>query len=277
MNGQGPSAARQPLLELRGVEFRYGERTVLAGAALTLAPGERLALIGPNGAGKSTLLQLLVGLVTPVSGEVWAFGRPRLVEADFHEVRARVGLLFQDSDDQLFCPTVLEDVAFGPLNLGRTTEEARIQALRTLAALGLSGFEGRVTHRLSAGEKRLVALATVLAMDPRVLLLDEPTNGLDETTQTRITELLTGMPQAMVIVSHDRRFLERLATRALILRDGRLSLAQIHLHPHSHSHSHLHIHVPGETMGHGDGAPPHRDHHAAEPRHSGLDPWEGAD
>jgi cobalt/nickel transport system ATP-binding protein len=187
------------------------------------------------------------------------------VEADFHEVRARAGLLFQDSDDQLFCPTVLEDVAFGPLNLGRTTEEARTDALRTLAALGLSGFEERVTHRLSAGEKRLVALATVLAMNPRVLLLDEPTNGLDEATETRLTELLAGMPQAMLIVSHDRRFLERLATRAVVLAEGRLAQAQIHRHPHSHSHSHLHIHVPGEAVEHGAGAPLHGDHHAAEP------------
>jgi cobalt/nickel transport system ATP-binding protein len=232
---------------------------------LSLGPGERVALIGPNGAGKSTLLHLLVGLQVPSAGEVQAFGRARRVEADFHEVRARAGLLFQDSDDQLFCPTVLEDVAFGPLNLGRTTEEARTDALRTLAALGLSGFEERVTHRLSAGEKRLVALATVLAMNPRVLLLDEPTNGLDEATETRLTELLAGMPQAMLIVSHDRRFLERLATRAVVLAEGRLAQAQIHRHPHSHSHSHLHIHVPGEAVEHGAGAPLHGDHHAAEP------------
>jgi len=262
---QETRTAPEPLLELRGVAFRYGERPVLAGVDLSLGPGERVALIGPNGAGKSTLLHLLVGLQVPSSGEVQAFGRARRVEADFHEVRARAGLLFQDSDDQLFCPTVLEDVAFGPLNLGRTTEEARTDALRTLAALGLSGFEERVTHRLSAGEKRLVALATVLAMNPRVLLLDEPTNGLDEATETRLTELLAGMPQAMLIVSHDRRFLERLATRAVVLAEGRLAQAQIHRHPHSHSHSHLHIHVPGEAVEHGAGAPLHGDHHAAEP------------
>lgn len=264
MKDAGPTAATLPLLELRRVDFRYGDRSVLAGVELALNGGERVALIGPNGAGKSTLLHLLVGLQVPSAGEVWAFGRSRRVEDDFHEVRARVGLLFQDSDDQLFCPTVLEDVAFGPLNLGRTTEEARTDALQSLAALGLRGFEERVTHRLSAGEKRLVALATVLAMNPRVLLLDEPTNGLDEATETRLTELLADMPQAMLIVSHDRRFLERLVTRAVVLKDGQLAEAQIHRHPHSHSHSHLHIHVPGEAVEHGAGTPPHGDHHAAE-------------
>jgi cobalt/nickel transport system ATP-binding protein len=254
----------EPLLELRGVGFRYGERSVLAGVDLRLGAGERVALIGPNGAGKTTLLHLLVGLQVPATGEVRAFGQVRRAEADFHEVRTRVGLLFQDPDDQLFCPTVLEDLAFGPLNLGRSPAQARADAERTLELLGLSGFADRVTHRLSAGEKRLVALGTVLAMAPQVLLLDEPTNGLDETTEARLTDYLVAAPQAMLIVSHDRRFLERLATRALVLEAGRIAEARVHRHPHSHSHSHLHIHVPGEPAEHGPGAPPHGDHHAAD-------------
>jgi len=254
----------EPLLELRAVAFSYGDRPVFAEVDLRLGEGERVALIGPNGAGKTSLLHLLVGLQVPNRGEVRAFGRARRVETDFHEVRARVGLLFQDSDDQLFCPTVLEDLAFGPLNLGRTPAQARADAERTLELLGLGGLADRVTHRLSAGEKRLVALGTVLAMDPQVLLLDEPTNGLDEATEARLTDHLAGARQAMVIVSHDRRFLERLATRALVLEEGRLAEATLHRHPHSHSHTHLHIHVPGERAEHGSKVPHHGDHHAAD-------------
>jgi len=205
------------------VRFAHDGRSVLRGVDCRLHAGDRLALLGANGAGKTTLLHLLVGLIRPDAGEVVAFGRPCRHEADFVPMRARVGLLFQHSDDQLFCPTVLDDVAFGPLNLGRPPSEARAVAEATLAALGLDGFAGRVTYRLSSGEKRLVALATVLAMEPEVLLLDEPTNGLDEATEARLITHLAGLEQAMVIVSHDRRFLGQLVNRAAVLRDGVLT------------------------------------------------------
>jgi cobalt/nickel transport system ATP-binding protein len=154
----------------------------------------------------------------------------------------------------LFCPTVLEDVAFGPLNLGRRREEAVAIAERTLAFLGLAGFADRVTYKLSGGEKRLVSLAAVLAMDPEVLLLDEPTNGLDTQAHARLLEVLAGLPQAMVIVSHDDRLILRLATRGVILAAGRLDEAAIHVHPHTHRHSHphLHVHDPGGGGGHED-------------------------
>ena len=237
-----------PLLELRAVRFRYPERDVLRGVDFSLHARDRVALVGPNGAGKTTLLHLLVGLRRPSAGRVLAFGLERRVEADFVPVRARVGLLFQDSDDQLFCPTVLEDVAFGPLNLGRSADEARADAERTLEVLGLDGFAQRVTHRLSAGEKRLVALATVLAMRPDVLLLDEPTNGLDQATERGLVEHLESLEQAMVIVSHDQRVLEHLATRAVSLADGQLAEATVHSHPHIHRHAH------------GPSAPVHDDH-----------------
>ncbi|EXJ15074.1 ATPase component NikO of energizing module of nickel ECF transporter [Imhoffiella purpurea] len=247
------------MIELRGIAFDHRDRPVLEGIDFGLHPGERVALVGPNGAGKTTLLLLLVGLLRPKAGELIAFGRARRSEADFHEVRARVGLLFQDSDDQLFCPTVLEDVAFGPLNLGRSPDEARDEAFRTLSVLGLDGFAERVTHRLSAGEKRLVALATVLAMKPSVLLLDEPTNGLDEATEQRLIAHLSGLDQAMLIVSHDRTFLERLANRAVHLVGGRLSEARLHRHPHTHHHSHLHLHLSQDTEDH-HGAAQAEDH-----------------
>jgi cobalt/nickel transport system ATP-binding protein len=261
--------ADQTLLALRGVSFRHWDRPVLSGASLSLRAGERVALVGPNGAGKSTLLHLLVGLIPPSAGSVWAFGRERSRESDFHEVRARAGLLFQDSEDQLFCPTVLEDLAFGPLNLGRGRRQARQDALRVLDRLGLGGYEERVPHRLSAGEKRLVALGTVLAMDPEVLLLDEPTNGLDTATAARLTELLETMGKTLLMVSHDLAFIERLATRAVALVNGRVEPAAMHRHPHRHLHSHLHLHVgPGESE-HGAETPAHGDHHRADPPTAG--------
>jgi cobalt/nickel transport system ATP-binding protein len=212
-----------PLIRLEGVAFAYAPgRPLLAGVDFSLSPGERVALLGANGAGKTTVLHLIVGLLRPQSGTVTAFGLPRRRERDFHEVRARVGLLFQDPDDQLFCPSVGEDVAFGPLNLGRSPTEARAIADETLARLGLAGYAQRITHRLSGGEKRLVTLACVLAMAPEVLLLDEPTAGLDEDAEARLRDCLAALPQAMVIVSHDRAFRENLATRALRLVGGRL-------------------------------------------------------
>lgn len=211
------------LFALQGICFAYDiGRPVLQNADFILSADERVALVGGNGAGKTTLLQIMVGLLKPQSGEIIAFGDRRRSEHDFRGVRGRAGLLFQDPDDQLFCPTVAEDVAFGPLNLGRNRAEAGRLVTRTLARLGLQGLENRVTYKLSGGEKRLVALATVLAMEPEVLLLDEPTAALDEGAQDRLLDILAGLPQAMVIVSHDRAFRERLATRHMTLAAGRL-------------------------------------------------------
>lgn len=214
----------EPLLSVRGIRFAYEPgRPVLDGLDFAVRAGERVALVGGNGAGKTTLLHLMVGLVAPQAGQVVAFGRERRREADFHEVRARAGLLFQDPDDQLFCPSVGEDVAFGPLNLGKSRAEARAVVAATLARVGLAGFEDRITHRLSGGQKRLVSLAAVLAMEPDVLLLDEPSNALDEQSRERLLDILAGLPQAMVLISHDADLLERLATRRVRLEGGRLA------------------------------------------------------
>jgi cobalt/nickel transport system ATP-binding protein len=251
----------EPLITLEKVCFDYPDRPVFTAVDFHLAVGERVALVGPNGAGKSTLLQLIVGLHRPKSGRVIAFGRQRRTEQDFDEVRTRAGLLFQDSDDQLFCPTVLEDVAFGPMNLGKPPEEAVIVATQTLASLGLEALADRVTHRLSGGEKRLVSLATVLSMQPEVLLLDEPTTGLDEATEQRLLAHLQQLPMAMVFVSHDRRIVERLATRAVLLRNGALVDGVIHSHAHVHAHTHAHIHPADATHALTESTPPHPDHH----------------
>lgn len=228
------------LLDLSGISVRRNGRLVLDRVDLRLESGERLALAGANGAGKTTLLRSVVGLETLESGEIVAFGRHRHVEDDFRDLRQRVGFLFQDSDDQLFAPTVIEDVAFGPLNLGFTPSQAIERAMTVLADLDLLSLEKRVTHHLSGGEKRLVALAGVLAMDPDVLLLDEPTNALDEAHLDRLTAILADLPVAMILVSHDAHFLATLSTRAVLLEDGKLKPAVAHRHQHRHDHVHFH-------------------------------------
>ena len=224
---------------LEKVSFSYPGRPVLDQLDFALNAGERVALVGENGAGKSSLLQLMVGLHPLKGGRIIAYGEECGSEASLRRVRLRTGMLFQDPDDQLFCPTVLEDVIFGPLNQGLSQEEALQIAHKTLATLGLDEMSDRVTHKLSGGEKRLVSLATVLAMRPEVLLLDEPTNGLDERTEQMLIEYLQGLPQAMLFVSHDRRFVEKLATRAVVLKQGRLKQGVLH----SHAHAHLHVHA----------------------------------
>ena len=230
-----------PLIAVSGLAIGYAGREVIAQADLKLHAGERLALLGDNGAGKSTLLQALVGLLPSTRGTIEAFGKARRTEADFREVRLKAGLVFQDPDDQLFCPTVIEDVAFGPLNLGQSMAEAKATAMAVLDRLGLAGFADRVTHRLSGGEKRLISIAAVLAMEPEVLLLDEPTTGLDRAAYERLCQLLLDLPQAMIVVSHDPVFLARLANRGLLLRDGRTHAGTLHTHDHLHSHAHFHF------------------------------------
>jgi cobalt/nickel transport system ATP-binding protein len=217
----------EPLVRFHDVEFAYDPaRPVLKDCDFALCPGERVALVGPNGSGKTTLLHLIVGLLRPARGRIAIFGQDRVAEADFYEVRRRVGLLFQDADDQLFCPTVAEDVAFGPLNLGKPRKEIRRIVATTLDSLGLAGYEHRITYHLSGGEKRLVALATVLAMQPDILLLDEPNGELDEAATERLIGILAALPQAMVVVSHSREFWEKVTTSVLELRDGSVAAAK---------------------------------------------------
>lgn len=211
------------ILALQDITFAYpGQPPVLDGASLVLDPGQRLSLTGPNGSGKSTLLRIAMGLQRPASGTITIFGQPRREEADFHEVRRRIGLVFQDPDDQLFCPTVAEDIAFGPLNLGKTRDEALAIVDRVLGDLDLVHLKDRITHKLSGGEKRLITLATVLAMEPEALLLDEPTNALDTKNHARLLEILQTLPQAILLVSHDPAFREALAPACLDLQNGKL-------------------------------------------------------
>ena len=210
----------EPLIRTEKLRIERSGRTVLRDCTFSLFPEERIALTGPNGSGKTTFLLSLLGIITPFEGTIELFGKNRKHESDFRDVRGPIGLLFQESDDQLFCPTVIEDVMFGPMNLGKSQTEARDIAMHVLCELGLEGFESRIPYRLSGGEKRLVALATVLSMQPKVLLLDEATSGLDDDSAQRILSVLETLPQAMVIVSHDASVLDRLATRSVRMAGG---------------------------------------------------------
>jgi cobalt/nickel transport system ATP-binding protein len=237
-----------PLIELHGVAVERGAAPVLAAVDLQLMPGERLVVAGPNGAGKTTLLRTLIGLEKAAAGEVRLLGAACTSEADFRRVRPRIGFLFQDSDDQLFSPTVIEDVAFGPMNQGLTAKAALDKAQATLERLQLSHLADRITYRLSGGEKRLVCLAGLIAMEPEVLLLDEPTNGLDGANAERLKTILHSIKAAMIVVSHDHGFLATLATRAVLLERGTVVDAVMHRHPHAHDH--VHIHAAGNAAHH---------------------------
>jgi len=213
------------LLTVRDLAYRYPDgHEALRGLSFSLARGERTALIGPNGAGKSTLLLHLNGLLpdrAPMNPAVSVDDLP-LAAANLPEVRRRVGLLFQDPDDQLFCATVWEDVAFGPQQLG--VREPRLSQLvrESLAQVGLAGFEDRLPHHLSRGEKRRACLAGLLACDARLLILDEPTSDLDPRGRRELMALLTRLPVTQLIATHDLEFVVEICPRAIVLDGGRI-------------------------------------------------------
>lgn len=208
----------------------------LNGLTFHLHNDEKLGLFGPNGAGKTTMLHILMGLIKPQKGEVELFGKTMADGKSFDEARLRIGFLFQHSDDQLFCPTVLDDVAFGPLNQGLTKSDASDRAAQALEIVGLTGFEDRVPYRLSGGEKKLVALATILAMQPEVLVLDEPTSGLSPEAKDRLIEILGNLDMARLVVSHEPDFLAATTCRLIAMREG--SIRSGILKPHTHTHVH---------------------------------------
>jgi cobalt/nickel transport system ATP-binding protein len=233
-------ASPAPLISLKGICYAYpGGKTVLDRVDLDFFEGERIGLLGPNGSGKTTLFHIIMGLLQPTAGTIEAFGNPLKAPQDFADIYRKIGLLFQDADDQLFCPTVLEDVAFGPLNMGANRDEAIRIARQTLAHLGLEGFEDRIPHHLSGGEKRFVSLATVLSMSPRILLLDEPTTGLDAQTRHRLIEVLKGLDLSYLLISHDMAFLSEITDKVYAMEDGRLLTEErVRLHQHVHAHAH---------------------------------------
>jgi len=228
----------EPIICLRDLSFAYpGGRPVLRHCDFIMRKGDRIGLVAPNGSGKTTLFHIIMGLLSPSAGRMEIFGRPVKQEKDFVAVRQRIGMLFQDADDQLFSPTVLEDVAFGPLNMGKSKAEAVEISRRVLGNLGLDDFEGRITFKLSGGEKRLVALATVLAMQPEVLLLDEPTGGLDERTKQRLKDILLKLDLSYILISHEFEFMVDVVSAFFTLQDGKIVLDnELHHHVHTHCH-----------------------------------------
>lgn len=212
------------IIEFKDIAFGYSDdKNVFKRLNFVLKEGEKVGIIGPNGSGKTTLLHLIVGILKPFSGEIKIFDKVRKDEKDFREVREKIGLVFQNPDDQLFSPTVAEDIAFGPLNLGKPREEIYKIIKDTLAALGLQGFEDRITYRLSEGEKKLVAIGTILSMQPQVFLLDEPTTDLDERNRERIIDIIKGLSTSYIIASHDVDLLKKTTNTVYRLKDSGLN------------------------------------------------------
>jgi cobalt/nickel transport system ATP-binding protein len=208
-------------IEIERLSFAYPDgRQALREVSLSVQPGEKVALVGPNGAGKSTLLLHLNGLLRG-AGSVRVMGQD-VAEPNLARVRAQVGLIFQDPDDQLFSPTVFEDVAFGPLYAGLPEEEVRRRVAEALAQVGMEEYAERVSHHLSLGEKKRAAIATVLSMQPEILAFDEPTAGLDPRARRRLIWLLQELPQTLLAATHDLRLVAEVFPRTVILDGGQV-------------------------------------------------------
>lgn len=213
---QGP-----PSILVRDLHYRYPDGLhALRGLSFAILPGEKVALVGPNGAGKSTLMLTLNGLLEG-EGEIVVAGLP-LREESLPQIRAKVGLVFQNPDDQLFSPTVFDDVAFGPLHLGFDEATVRQRVAEALHAVGMSDFAGRMPHHMSVGQKKRVAIATVLAMHPDILVLDEPSAGLDPRGRRDLIGLLRDLPLTMLVSTHDMRLVAELFPRTLVMDGGLL-------------------------------------------------------
>jgi cobalt/nickel transport system ATP-binding protein len=211
----------EPILELADVRFRYPTGLeALRGVTFAVAPGERVGLVGPNGAGKSTLVLAIAGFLE-AEGLIRVAGHT-LAPATARDVRRHLGLVFADPDDQLFMSRVGDDVAFGPLSAGLAPQEVHERVHEALAAVGLEGFEARAPQHLSDGEKRLAALATVLAMRPQVLVLDEPSANLDPRARRRLINLMRGLPGTHLVVGHDLDLIMEVCGRTVLLEAGRV-------------------------------------------------------
>lgn len=216
----------EPVVQVESLSFTYPDgRQALRDVSFNVCANERVALVGPNGGGKSTLLLHLNGVLRSPSGRITINGAP-LDDRSLGKIRGWVGLVFQNPDDQLFSPRVYQDVAFGPLHMGLDEGEVRARVERALDAVGIAGFADRISHHLSIGEKKRVAIATVLSMDPRILVLDEPSAGLDPRGRRHLIGLLDSLAQqTMLISTHDMRLAAELCTQALVLDGGRIVAA----------------------------------------------------
>lgn len=210
------------VLEVEGLRFAYPDGTqVLDGVDLVIGSGERVALLGPNGAGKTTLILHLIGVLRAAAGII-RVGGVELADDSLSEIRHKMGLVFQDSDDQLFMPTVQQDVAFGPANFGMKGAALSERVVWALRAVGEQDLADRAPHHLSGGEKRKVAIATVLAVESEFLVLDEPTSNLDPAGRRELVGLLASLPATQLVVTHDLPFALELCARAVIIDGGRI-------------------------------------------------------
>jgi cobalt/nickel transport system ATP-binding protein len=217
-------------IEVEHLSFSYPDgKPALADISLHIAPGEKVALVGPNGAGKSTLVLHLNGILPAPMPQAWMAGQGRVTvcglvvgEKTLGRVRAAVGLVFQNPDDQLFSPTVYEDVAFGPLYQGLEPDDVAARVTTALAAVSMQSYSRRISHHLSVGEKKRIAIATVLSMNPEVLVLDEPTSGLDPRARRSLIHLLRDLPMTMLVSSHDLAMVREILPRMVIMDEGRI-------------------------------------------------------
>jgi cobalt/nickel transport system ATP-binding protein len=208
-------------IEIKNLSYIYPDgHQALEDINIAVGPGETVALIGPNGAGKSTLLLHLNGIIR-TDGAVRILG-VTLDDKNLKWVRSKVGLVFQNPDDQLFSPTVFDDVAFGPLNMGYTAEEVRERASQSLELVGMKGYEERSPHHLSIGEKKRISIATILSMSPEILVIDEPTANLDPKAKWELAMLLKGFPMTKIVASHDLDIITVLCGRTIVLDDGKI-------------------------------------------------------
>ena len=209
-------------IEIINLSYSYPDgHKALEDINIAVGPGETVALIGPNGAGKSTLLLHLNGIIR-TDGAVRILG-VTLDDKNLKWVRSKVGLVFQNPDDQLFSPTVFDDVAFGPLNMGYAAEEVRERASQSLELVGMKGYEERSPHHLSIGEKKRISIATILSMSPEILVIDEPTANLDPRAKWEFTELVKGLPMTKIVASHDLEMVAVLCERTIILSNGKIA------------------------------------------------------
>lgn len=215
------SLTNEDFFRVTGLTFSWpGGATLFRDADFRCGMTERLGIAADNGTGKSTFLRLLTGLETPAAGEIRSMGDPARTKEDFRRVRTHAGFVLQNPDDQLFFPEVIDDVMFGPMNLGLTESEARARAEEVLTRLSIAHLAHADSFSLSGGQKRLVTVASVLSMHPTGLLLDEPSTGLDRAARERLTEVLLAFPGPEIIVSHDEGFLAGLCTRVVTIENG---------------------------------------------------------
>jgi cobalt/nickel transport system ATP-binding protein len=209
------------VVNIDNLHFSYPDGHVaLRGVSMRLCPGDKVALVGPNGAGKSTLMLHLNGIFAG-QGTIEVGGMP-LKRDNLPTIRAMVGVVFQNPDDQLFSPTVFEDVAFGPLHMGLPEAEVVARVDAALEAVRMSAYRDRLSHHLSVGEKKRIAIATVLSMDPKILILDEPSAGLDPRARRTLINLLRDLPITMLVSTHDMKLVQELFPRTIVMDDGRI-------------------------------------------------------